>query len=192
MTKKNILILILGVILGGILVRIFNEWSLSNVIGKLTDLNILGNTIDFFGNVIIAITSAFIALLVSKIEIRKSKDIEEKRICSEKKTYLNLLKLEVETHLVVMENLVATSSDTKEDFTKDFESLDSVIWGTYIEKMHLDDSALEKMYKYYLSLSKIIKLPINEVKEEDYAIIRSAISNAKGAISLIDKEISRK
>lgn len=191
MNKKNILIFVLGVVLGIILVRIVNVWSLSNIIDRLLDLNILGNTIDFFGNILIAITSALIAWWVSKSEIRKVETSEKKRICSEKKTYLNLLKLEVGTHLVVMENLVATSGDGEEDFTEDFESLDSVVWVTYIDKMHLEDKDLEKMYKYYLSLSKIIKLPVDEIKENDYSIIRDAISNAQGAISLIDKEMQK-
>ncbi|WP_313627510.1 hypothetical protein [Enterococcus italicus] len=185
--KRSYLYFICGTLLfisGFFLHWLINNLNFYDTFTKLVSYNILGNIIDLIGSIVIAITSAIIASVVSKNEIRKSGMIEKNRILIEKRTYLQLLKLEIDTHLTVFNNIIE-NSDAQKDSISDFIAIETTVWDKYNEKMHLDSESLEKMYKYYLTISKFKELQSFEVRSNDYKVVRQQIQHAQGAIKMI-------
>ncbi|MCO5531601.1 hypothetical protein NG885_07955 [Enterococcus faecium] len=188
MTKENLLFSLIGVILGLLLFPQIQNLNLASIIKDLEDLNILGNILDIFGNIIIAVGSAVVAYFISRNEVKKANLALVNKQNNEKKIYLNLLKIEISTHSVIIMNIVSSKLTSKIDIERSISTLSFEIWKNYLSNFHLQSENLEKIYKYYIYVSSLKDVEYEEILQDDYKILKDTNETIKKVLALIEKE----
>lgn len=188
MTKENLFFSLIGVILGLLLFPQIQNLNLASIIKDLEDLNILGNILDIFGNIIIAVGSAVVAYFISRNEVKKANLALVNKQNNEKKIYLNLLKIEISTHSVIIKNIVSSKLTSKIDIERSISTLSFEIWKNYLSNFHLQSENLEKIYKYYIYVSSLKDVEYEEILQDDYKILKDTNETIKKVLALIEKE----
>ncbi|MGG5306552.1 hypothetical protein IGK38_001215 [Enterococcus pernyi] len=133
-----------------------------NVSNFIIKKELLGNIIDFVGNILIALTSAGIAWFVSKREYATSKERERINAVKEKKGMLQLLKIENEFNLNNLES--AYETEAPESKTEILKQLTTSVWEDLRFKIDLTYEELEDISICYYQIDITKKLIPSEIK----------------------------
>lgn len=186
--KKFIISLIISFLLGGLFFR-YSSAFFFDAINFVEDQGILGNIIDFLGNIFIAITSAMIAYFVSSYQTNKSeKEFNEKRL-QESNMYLKLLAMEISTHKIMLQSILNSEGKDFEQIKKDLEKMSTFIWNGAIEKINVDNEDLARIYKYYMSLFYLKNISVEDIIIKDMLLIRNHLSKSEKAVEYINSLI---
>ncbi|EOA3430736.1 MAG: hypothetical protein SPG88_02450 [Enterococcus hirae] len=133
-----------------------------NVSNFIIKKELLGNIIDFVGNILIALTSAGIAWFVSKREYATSKERERINAVKEKKGMLQLLKIENEFNLNNLES--AYETEAPESKIEILKQLTTSVWEDLRFKIDLTYEELEDISICYYQIDITKRLIPYEIK----------------------------
>lgn len=176
-------------LLGGLIAPFISSFT-SNLFDKIKENGLLGNMVDLIGSIVVACMSAIIAYIVSNSQAKKHNERERISAENESKTYFRMLIIELGTHKTLIENIVSNPEVKYETCIKELQNLRQDVWEKYADRLHADSETLEKLYKYYVSLSSLKDLSDEELKNKEKNYLQVHIDQINKAIDYLNKNTS--
>lgn len=151
----------------------------------IKDNDLLGNIVDFMGNILIALTSAGIAWFISNRDKKELRNREK----HESIMALKLLKLEISIHLTKLNNLI----DNHEDYEKsisEIRNLNIDVWEKNFNKLDISDDLLEKFHKYYIGLRELGFISEEELNDSQSHFLENQKNKSMQAIKVIETNLN--
>ncbi|EOI6652785.1 hypothetical protein ACMVKS_000806 [Enterococcus hirae] len=164
---------------------LFKDLLWVSIIHFVKDNSLLGNIVDFMGNIVIALTSAGIAWFISN---RDKKEIN-KRKKHESIMALKLLKLEISIHITKLNNLISNHNDYEKSIS-DIRNLNVDVWEKNFNKLDISDDLLEKFHKYYIGLRELGFLSKEELDDTQAKFLENQKNKSEQAIEVIEKTLN--
>ncbi|NBA63082.1 hypothetical protein [Enterococcus mundtii] len=165
----------------GILFKSLNFGEMAHFVN---DNDLLGNIVDFMGNILIALTSAGIAWFISN---RDKKELS-KRKKHESIMALKLLKLEISIHVTKLNNLISNHEDYEKSINE-IRNLNIDVWEKNFNKLDVSDDLLEKFHKYYIGLRELGFISEEELNDSQSNYLENQKNKSLKAIEVIEENL---
>ena len=157
--RNSILTVIISCVLSMISVLCLNPMLIS-FWGYLEGNNLVPNVIDFLGNIIISLSSAYIAYFVSKKQVEKSERKIQLDFKQKNDIMLKRLAKEIELNITLIEASVEHSDPMG------LLNIELSVWDWAFKNVDLPSDIFDNVYDLYCTL-KIIRSSCSEMSKEE-------------------------